>query len=193
MFCPEPMVSFRSGRKFSSYLVRTKLYPLQRTVCPFKCYKSSYQVCLNVYLKTLLLVLWLSRLNHKFITAVINVWFIYFHFFCLRPEIPFLLYMVQKIKISSLSWNLILGLIRIWKIQWWCLIFLFLTKNIIFGKIWSKNSKLFVQSEIWYLDQFEYAEFNGGVYYICFRLEIPSLVKFSLKNQSYQFKLKFGT
>ena len=98
MFCPEPMVSFRSRRKFSSYLVRTKLYPLQSTVCSFKCYKSSYQVCLNVYLKTLLLVLWLSRLNHKFITAVINVWFIYFHFFCLRPEIPFLLYMVQKIK-----------------------------------------------------------------------------------------------
>ena len=31
-FSPGPMVSFRSARKLSSYLVRAKLYPLQKEV-----------------------------------------------------------------------------------------------------------------------------------------------------------------
>ena len=42
------MVSFRSARKVSSYLVRAKVYPLERTVGSFKCKKSRCQVCLNV-------------------------------------------------------------------------------------------------------------------------------------------------
>ena len=29
-FSPQPMISFRSPRKISSYLVRAKLYPLER-------------------------------------------------------------------------------------------------------------------------------------------------------------------
>ena len=37
VFTPKPMVSFRSSRKISSYLVRTKLYPVERTVGSFKC------------------------------------------------------------------------------------------------------------------------------------------------------------
>ena len=32
VFTPAPMISFRGTRKLSSYLVRTKLYPLERTV-----------------------------------------------------------------------------------------------------------------------------------------------------------------
>ena len=32
VFSPRPMVSFRSSRKISSYLVRAKLYPLDRVV-----------------------------------------------------------------------------------------------------------------------------------------------------------------
>ena len=48
MFYPGPMVSFRSARKVSSYLVRAKVYPLERTVGSFKCKKSRCQVCLNV-------------------------------------------------------------------------------------------------------------------------------------------------
>ena len=42
------MVSFRSVRKISSYLVRAKVYSLERTVGSFKCKKSRCQVCLNV-------------------------------------------------------------------------------------------------------------------------------------------------
>ena len=37
-FSPGPMVSFRSARRISSYLVRAKLYPLERR----------YEVCTNV-------------------------------------------------------------------------------------------------------------------------------------------------
>ena len=43
-----PIVSFKSARKLSSYLVRAKLYPLQRTVGSFKCNKPRCEVCINV-------------------------------------------------------------------------------------------------------------------------------------------------
>ena len=32
VFTPKPMISFRSARKLSSYLVRAKLYPTERIV-----------------------------------------------------------------------------------------------------------------------------------------------------------------
>ena len=48
VFSPGPMISFRSARKVSSYLVRAKLYPLDRTVGSFKCGGSRCEVCLNV-------------------------------------------------------------------------------------------------------------------------------------------------
>ena len=41
VFTPPPMVSYRSARKLSSYLVRAKLYPLERR-------KSSYKFCNNI-------------------------------------------------------------------------------------------------------------------------------------------------
>ena len=47
-FTPGPMASFRSARKISIYLVRGKLYPLERRVGFFKCGGRRCQVCLNV-------------------------------------------------------------------------------------------------------------------------------------------------
>ena len=41
---PGPMITFRSTRKLSSYLVRAKLYPLERTVCSCKCYGKRWEV-----------------------------------------------------------------------------------------------------------------------------------------------------
>ena len=35
-------------------------------------------------------------------------------------------------KIFSLSWNFILRIIRTWRIQWWCSLFLFLIRSILF-------------------------------------------------------------
>ena len=47
--------------------------------------------------------------------------------------------LVQNIKIVSLSLNLVSKLMRICRIQWWCSLFLFWTRTILFGQIWSEN------------------------------------------------------
>ena len=48
VFSPRPMVSFRSPRKISSYLVRAKLYPLDRVVGSTKYGKKRCEVCMNI-------------------------------------------------------------------------------------------------------------------------------------------------
>ena len=60
-----------------------------------------------------------------------------------------------------------------------------------FGDIWSKNLKLSIQTEIGYVDWFEFAEFNGCVHFYWFRLEIPFSGKFGPKNWNCRFQLKF--
>ena len=47
LFSPEPMVSFHSARKLSSYLVRAKLYPLL-DIGSCKCGKKRCQICQSV-------------------------------------------------------------------------------------------------------------------------------------------------
>ena len=49
-FTPSPMISSRSSRKISSYVVRAKLYPLERTVGSSKCGKKICEVC-DVFLR----------------------------------------------------------------------------------------------------------------------------------------------
>ena len=44
-FTPSPMIPFRSSGKISSYIVRAKLYPLERTVGSSKCGKKRCEVC----------------------------------------------------------------------------------------------------------------------------------------------------
>ena len=48
VFTRKPMISFRSARKLSSYLVRAKLYPTERTVGSHKCGGKRCEVCLNI-------------------------------------------------------------------------------------------------------------------------------------------------
>ena len=48
VFTPNPMISFRSARKLSSYLVRAKLYPTERTVGSFQWSGKRYEICINV-------------------------------------------------------------------------------------------------------------------------------------------------
>ena len=43
------MVSFRCPRKISSYLVRAKLYPLDRVVGSTKCGKKKCEICMNIF------------------------------------------------------------------------------------------------------------------------------------------------
>ena len=48
VFTPKPIISYRSARKLSSYLVRAKLYPIDRTIGSFKCDCNRCQVCHNI-------------------------------------------------------------------------------------------------------------------------------------------------
>ena len=48
VFSPRPMVSYRSPRKISSYLVRAKLYPLDRVAGSMKCGNKRSEVFMNV-------------------------------------------------------------------------------------------------------------------------------------------------
>ena len=48
VFTPPPMISYHSARKISSYLVRAKLYPLQRKTGSYKCGNSRCLVCKNI-------------------------------------------------------------------------------------------------------------------------------------------------
>ena len=45
---PSTMVSYRSARKLSSYLVRAKLYPLEKKRDSYKCDKMRCLVCNNI-------------------------------------------------------------------------------------------------------------------------------------------------
>ena len=47
-FTSSSMVLFRGARKLSSYLVRAKLYPLERLVGSFKCNGKRCKLCINV-------------------------------------------------------------------------------------------------------------------------------------------------
>ena len=48
VFSPPPMVSFKAARNISSYLVRSKLYPIERKVGSEKCGKKWCEVCKNM-------------------------------------------------------------------------------------------------------------------------------------------------
>ena len=55
IFSPGPMVSPRSARKLSTYIVKAKLYTLQKTIWPSKCRRkrdwtmsTTFQLCQNV-------------------------------------------------------------------------------------------------------------------------------------------------
>ena len=47
-FSPRPRISFRSPSKRSSYLVRAKLFSLDRVVGSTKCGKKRCEVCMNI-------------------------------------------------------------------------------------------------------------------------------------------------
>ena len=69
MFYPGPIDSFQSARKVRTYLVRAKVYPLERTVGSFKCKKSRCQVCLNFNETdtfTSIVTKKIYKINHKF-------------------------------------------------------------------------------------------------------------------------------
>ena len=72
------IVSFRSGWKVISYLLRAQLYPLERTEGSFKYNKSRCQICLNVNeidIFTSTVTRKTYKINHRFNCSV--KWLIY--------------------------------------------------------------------------------------------------------------------
>ena len=68
VFMPGPMLTFRSSRKLSSYLVRAKLYPLERVTGSCKCHGKRCAMCLNFKETTFTSQVTheTNKINHKF-------------------------------------------------------------------------------------------------------------------------------
>ena len=98
-------------------------------------------------------------------------------FFVFHHIYYFSVTLVQKIKIVNFSWNLVPRLIWICRSQCWCSLFLFYIINALFEQISSKKSKFLVSAEIWYRDQYEYAEFKGDVHFYPFWINLVQKVK----------------
>ena len=126
--------------------------------------------------------IWSKNQNCQFKLCDVN-------FFCFGPEIPFLGKFVLKIQ-SCLKWNLVLRLIWICRIHWWCLFFLFLVAFLVkFGsKKWNWQFKLKFGTQ-----------FNSNmqnsmlILTFCFWSEILFLGNLVQKIANCQFKLKFCT
>ena len=72
-FTPSPMISFRSSRKISNYIIGAKLYPLKRTVQSYKCGKKRCEVC-DVFLRvTHFLALLPARVLKLIISLIVVV------------------------------------------------------------------------------------------------------------------------
>ena len=85
--------------------------------------------------------------------------------------------LVQKIKIFSLSPNLILRLIRIWRIHYWCSFFLFLTGSILFGVKFGPKIKTIKYPRLSnILDYIKYVKFGGDDHFSSFETFFPSFV-----------------
>ena len=69
VFIPGPMVTFHSSRKLSSYLVRTKLYPLERVSGSCKYHGKRCTMCLDfneTSIFTSSVTHETNKINHKF-------------------------------------------------------------------------------------------------------------------------------
>ena len=76
-------------------------------------------------------------------------------FFCLWSEIySFWVNLVEKVKIVSFSWNLMLRLIRRCRIQWCYSLFSVIDWKYRFCPILVSKFKIIFQREIWYLESF---------------------------------------
>ena len=68
VFSPKPMISFRSARELSSYLVRAKQYRINSTVRSFKSTKKRWEVCENINVTdsfTFSVTQKIYKINHK--------------------------------------------------------------------------------------------------------------------------------
>ena len=100
---------------------------------------------------------------------------------------PFWINLLKKIKIVSLSWNLVPILIWIRRIQRWYSFFPFCTENTFFG------ANLVQKIRIVGLTNSNIHNSMLMLTFSVFNQKYPFWTNFSSKNQNCQFKLKFGT
>ena len=81
-------------------------------------------------------------------------------YFVLDYKFFFWANLAQKMKITSLYWNLVFRLTRIWRIQWWCSFFVYFWLEVFFREnmfqefkniCWSWNFETETNSNIWKL------------------------------------------
>ena len=95
----------------------------------------------------------------------------------------------QKIKIVSLSWNLVPTLIRICRIQWCCSLFPFLPKIPFLGIFGLKNQNCQFKLKF---GTYNNSNMQNSMVMLSFWPEIPFLGKSGPKNKNCHFRLKFG-
>ena len=101
-FTPQPMVSYWGARKLNSYLVRDKLYSIERNVGPCKCNGKHCEVCKNV-LETDTFICsndqTTYKINHKFDCIEKCLVYLIMCNKCLKQ------YVVQTVNMFRSQWN----------------------------------------------------------------------------------------
>ena len=98
----------------------------------------------------------------------------------------------KKIKTVSVGWNFVLRIIRIYRIQWHCSLFLFYWNHPFWVNLFQKIKIVSLRGN--YVPRLiRICRIQWRYSIFLFRPETPFLGKFGPKNQNCQFKLKFGT
>ena len=111
-----------------------------------------------------------------------------FEFSVLDRKYPFWANLAQKIKIVSLSWNLVFRPIRICRIHWRCSLCLFLIRNTLFRY---RNCQFELK-----FGTFINLNMQNSMMVLTFSIFDRKYLfwgKFGPKNQNCQFELKFGS
>ena len=109
-----------------------------------------------------------------------------------RREYPFWPNLVQKIKVVSLSWNLVLRIISICRIQWWCGDFLLSAEISFLNKFDPILQNCLVKVKF---SNCTHSNMQKSMVMLTFSLfgwKYP-FCKIGPQNQNCQFKLKWGT
>ena len=118
-----------------------------------------------------------------------------FTFLVFDRKYPLLPNLIPKFKIVFVEWNLVLRVIWICIMQWWCWHLPMLTGNTqIFHKFSSKIKKFLVLSEIWYQRLIRICTIQLWCSILLFSIEdVLFFGKFGWKYQKLKFELKFCT
>ena len=114
-------------------------------------------------------------------------------FFVLDRKYPFLRNLVQKVKILSLNWSLVRGLIWLCRFGGDAHFFCFRLEIPILGKFCPENQNYQFKLKFSTYTNLNMHNLLVMLTFFCFWPEIPLFGKFGPKNENCHFKRKFGT